>query len=117
MSSVLETRKRNVFRVTAAYTITGWLLLQVADLVAPALAQRPVPVEPPPATFTSAEAHYDDLLEQADGGTQHSRETLPEWSGVWVGGSNRSSLKHPTDAPLSPAYRAQLRRTSAADGG
>ncbi len=32
-----ELRRRNVFRVTAAYLVIGWLLLQVADTVIPAL--------------------------------------------------------------------------------
>lgn len=71
-----------------------------------AFAQGPVPVEAPPRVFSRAEAHYSYLLEQADGGTRHSPETLPDWSGIWLGVPSNSSLRHPVDAPLSPAYRA-----------
>ena len=84
-----------------------------------ALAQRSVPVAPPPKVFSRAEAHYSFLLEQADGGTRHTISTLPDWSGVWSGGAGNSSLKHPTDAPLAPEYRAgyeELRRQTEDDG-
>ena len=32
-----ELKRRNVFRVAAAYLVIGWLLLQVVDTVVPAL--------------------------------------------------------------------------------
>jgi len=37
MSFVQELKRRNVFRVAVAYIIVGWLVLQVADTLAPAL--------------------------------------------------------------------------------
>ena len=37
MSLFNELKRRNVFRVAAAYLVIGWLLLQVADTVVPAL--------------------------------------------------------------------------------
>ncbi|MGJ8663837.1 MAG: hypothetical protein ACSHWU_09310, partial [Marinicella sp.] len=37
MSLFAELKRRNVFRVAAAYLVIGWLLLQVADTVIPAL--------------------------------------------------------------------------------
>ncbi len=37
MSLFTELKRRNVIRVTAAYLVIGWLLLQVADTVVPAL--------------------------------------------------------------------------------
>ncbi|MDP0947440.1 hypothetical protein, partial [Klebsiella pneumoniae] len=37
MSLLAELKRRNVFRVTAAYVVIGWLLLQVGDVVFEAL--------------------------------------------------------------------------------
>src|SRR5210317_516840 len=37
MSFFAELKRRNVFRVAAAYLIVGWLLLQVSDTLVPAL--------------------------------------------------------------------------------
>ena len=37
MSLIAELKRRNVFRVGAAYGIVGWLLLEVASVVLPAL--------------------------------------------------------------------------------
>ena len=38
MSSLLsELRRRNVFKVGAAYLVLGWVVMQVTDLVTPAL--------------------------------------------------------------------------------
>ena len=36
MSLFAELKRRNVFRVVAAYVVMSWLLLQVADVVLPA---------------------------------------------------------------------------------
>ena len=36
-SIFIEFRRRNVFRVAGAYTIVGWLVLQVIAVVTPAL--------------------------------------------------------------------------------
>ena len=37
MSFIKELKRRNVIRVAAAYIVIGWLLLQVADTLTPAL--------------------------------------------------------------------------------
>ncbi|MEO1338519.1 MAG: adenylyl cyclase, partial [Myxococcota bacterium] len=37
MSLISELRRRNVFRVAAAYAVSGWALLQVIDLLGGAL--------------------------------------------------------------------------------
>jgi len=37
MSLIAELRRRNVFRVGAAYAIVAWLLIEVASVVLPAL--------------------------------------------------------------------------------
>jgi hypothetical protein len=41
-----------------------------------------------PYPFQTSDEHYQTWLEAADGGTQHTRETLPDWSGWWGGGDN-----------------------------
>jgi hypothetical protein len=63
-------------------------------------------VVPPAQRFPSAEAHYNFLLKRANGGTKHTANTLPDWSGIWQSGITTMSMRHPVDAPLSPAYRA-----------
>ena len=68
-------------------------------------AQRE-PVVAPPQRFASAEAHYKFLLKQANGGTKHTVNTLPDWSGIWQSGITTMSMRHPVGAPLSPPYRA-----------
>ena len=37
MSLIAELRRRNIFRVAAAYVVVGWLILQVGEVLAPAL--------------------------------------------------------------------------------
>jgi hypothetical protein len=42
----------------------------------------------PPEDFATAEEHYRFLYEQADGGTEHTMETIPVWEGLWASGNN-----------------------------
>ena len=52
-------------------------------------ASLPLPdVEMPARDFATAEAHYQYLLEQADGGTIHTMATIPVWDGLWGSGNN-----------------------------
>ena len=37
MSLVQELKRRNVFKVGAAYLIIGWLIMQIGEVMAPAL--------------------------------------------------------------------------------
>jgi hypothetical protein len=86
----------------------------------------PMPaLEPPPQDFATAEAHYGYLLEQAGGGTRHTIESVPQWTGLWTSGSNTMAslfLDIPDDAPawrttgvpvkdgvLTPPYETQFR--------
>src|SRR5690606_26532545 len=39
-----------------------------------------------PYPYQTAEEHWNAWLEAADGGTEHTRESLPNWSGDWQGG-------------------------------
>ncbi len=39
-----------------------------------------------PYPYTSAAEHYQAWRDQAGGGTQHTIETIPNWSGRWAGG-------------------------------
>src|SRR5262245_8669666 len=36
-----------------------------------------------PYPFKSATEHYQAWLKEANGGTKHSKDTIPDWSGVW----------------------------------
>lgn len=83
----------------------GICMALVGAFVPAALAQREA-VEPPPMQFASAGQHYNHLLERAKGGTTHTADSLPDWSGIWQSGITAMSMRHPVDAPLSPVYRA-----------
>ena len=53
----------------------------------------PLQAEPPAMEFESSDAHYAWLLEQANGGTRHTLETVPRWDGLWlVAGNNHMSI-------------------------
>ena len=60
--------------------------LMIAVVVPPTTGQAQLPpmeVVPPPMQFESSEAHFRYLLEQANGGTQHTIESVPQWTGLW----------------------------------
>ena len=42
-----------------------------------------------PYQFLSALEHYSAWLEEAEGGTNHTYETMPDWRGRWTGGGDR----------------------------
>lgn len=83
---------------TVGLVLTGFVVAFTAGLIQAqpaasgggvAMFGGPLPdVEPPPQVFASAQAHYNFLLEQADGGTQHTMETVPQWNGLWTSGRN-----------------------------
>jgi hypothetical protein len=61
-----------------------------------------------PYPYQTAWEHYQAWLQEADGGTQHTKDTIPDWSGRWLGGiglgtGNRS----PADIVqlIQPAYQ------------
>ena len=62
-----------------------------------------------PYPYRSAEEHFQAWLDEADGGTTHSFETLPDWSGLWVGGStwldSRRVQAGTVAAVLAPQYQ------------
>src|SRR5919109_2032149 len=39
-----------------------------------------------PYPFQTALEHYDAWLKEARGGTKHTKDTIPDWSGRWMGG-------------------------------
>jgi len=63
-----------------------------------------------PYPFTSAEEHYEAWRAAANGGTSHTHETMPDWTGRWVGG-NAPGLRNdgnPASAAaemMTPQYR------------
>jgi hypothetical protein len=62
-----------------------------------------------PYPFTTAVEHYEAWLKDARGGTKHTKETIPDWSGRWVGGpAGLGGGPNPASsvaAMLTPAYR------------
>ncbi|MET0214057.1 MAG: hypothetical protein ABW292_13685, partial [Vicinamibacterales bacterium] len=40
-----------------------------------------------PYSYTTAWDHYEALLKAASGGTKHTKDTIPDWSGRWMGGA------------------------------
>ena len=96
-------RFRSPMMCALAVTVAAFI-----DTLAPvARAQQPAreAVVPPAKVFASAEEHYAFLRARAGGGTAHTRTSLPDWSGIWQSGISTMSMRHPVDAPLSPAYR------------
>ena len=78
------------------------------------------PLEMPPREFATAEEHYNYLYEQADGGTQHTMETIPVWDGLWVPGGDtvaqlfldggtRRGGGIVREGVLTPEYEAQFK--------
>lgn len=62
-----------------------------------------------PYSFASAWVHYQAWLAEAEGGTQHNKDTIPDWSGRW--GSERGALGSGPEpassvaAMLTPQYQ------------
>jgi hypothetical protein len=59
-----------------AYGLEGTAQLGAAELASPYFYQ-------------SAWTHYQSWLDEADGGTQHTWDTLPDWRGRFTGGDDR----------------------------
>ena len=106
----------------------GWIgtslgVLGVVASIAPLVANAqfgagygpPLVTIPPPMEFETSAEHYAYLLEQADGGTTHTFDTLPRWDGLWNTAGN-TAMDSFVDAPrfqgkvregvLTPAYEA-----------
>ena len=62
-----------------------------------------------PYSYTTAWEHYEALLKAARGGTKHTKDTLPDWSGRWMGGAvGLGGGPNPASsvaALLTPTYR------------
>ncbi|MDR2216629.1 MAG: hypothetical protein LBE59_12430, partial [Nevskiaceae bacterium] len=90
--------------------------------------QTPVPVVAPAQAFATAEAHFNYLKRQANGGTHHTYQSIPKWEGLWQAGYNSlvrgpdsSFFEGPPPAGLSaggvvkegvftPAYEAAFKQ-------
>jgi hypothetical protein len=57
-----------------------------------------------PYRFTSAKEHYETWLKEANGGTKHTRATIPDWSGHWQGGG--------ANADYQAAYVQEMKANS-----
>jgi hypothetical protein len=62
-----------------------------------------------PYSYTTAWEHYQALLKEARGGTKHTKDTIPDWSGRWMGGAvGLGGGPNPASsvaALLTPTYR------------
>jgi hypothetical protein len=62
-----------------------------------------------PYPYTSAWEHYQAWLKEARGGTKHTKDTIPDWSGRWVGGpvglNGGPNPASSVAAMLTPRYR------------
>ena len=99
---------------TAAFCILG-VVPMAASAQFGAGYGPPLVTVPPPMEFETSEAHYAYLLEQANGPTTHTIESVPRWDGLWQTAGN-TSMNSFVDAPgfsgqvregvLTPAYDA-----------
>ena len=62
-----------------------------------------------PYPYTTASEHYAAWLKDARGGTRHTRETIPDWRGRWMGGpvglNGGPNPASAVAAVLTPTYR------------
>jgi hypothetical protein len=61
-----------------------------------------------PYPYATAWEHYQAWLAEANGGTQHTKDTIPDWSGRWSGGVNLGTgNRSPADVVqlLQPEYQ------------
>ena len=61
-----------------------------------------------PYAYSTAQEHYEAWQEEADGGTQHTKDTIPDWSGRWMGGVGlgvRGNLPSDVVQLLHPEYQ------------
>jgi hypothetical protein len=72
-----------------------------------------------PYPYTSAEEHYEAWLKAAEGGTKHTRATLPDWSGDWqgddVGVLGRQALVRDVWEATAPDYRPAFQQLLTAE--
>ena len=62
-----------------------------------------------PYPYKTAMEHYQALLDKAKGGTKHTKDTIPDWRGRWMGGPNGlNGGQNPASyvaSLLTPKYR------------
>ena len=61
-----------------------------------------------PYPFKTAKEHYEAWLTEAGGGTKHTKETIPDWSGWWQGGGAFGGGQAPASEMLqylAPQYQ------------
>jgi len=101
---------------TCSITISCLLLLvSTANAQINGFTGQVLETIPPDREFASSDEHYQYLLNKANGGTQHTWETLPRWDGLWYTSGNNSmdafidgGLRGGTvrEGVLTPAYEA-----------
>ena len=98
----------------------GTALCVLATTSSLALAQgrggAPIPAAvPPPQHFSTSTEHYEYLERLYNGGTVHTIDTVPQWSGLWSAGGNNGQGQLFLDQGevredvLTPAYEEAFR--------
>jgi len=61
-----------------------------------------------PYSYTNAWEHYQAWLKEANGGSKHTKDTIPDWSGRWEGGGGFGGGQSPASdvvKMLTPKYQ------------
>jgi hypothetical protein len=114
-----------VFTLTIVFLMASDLIERIPTGINTSLAQGfgagygpELVVQPPTRKFANSDAHYAWLLEEAQGGTNHSLESVPRWDGLWETAGNThmqlfldgygfgGTVK---EGVLTPAYEAAYR--------
>ena len=63
-----------------------------------------------PYAYTTAWEHYQAWLTEANGGTQHTQDSIPDWNGRWEGGGNFRGQGPASEVVqlLTPQYQEYL---------
>jgi hypothetical protein len=62
------------------------------------------PFEHDPGQFAAASEHYQARLAQAGGGTRHTKESVPDWSGIWENAPGNGFSLRPGEARTGRGY-------------
>jgi len=77
--------------------------------------REPLVVVPPPMKFATSQEHHNYLFEQANGGTQHTIDSIPQWLGLWESAGNTAFTAFVDEdrqirkGVLTPAYEQAFR--------
>lgn len=83
MKTVSQRLSVPVLTFTALLLSSSTAFAQIGAVTGPPLA-----TVPPARDFATSDEHYQYLLEQANGGTKHTIDSVPRWDGLWYTSGN-----------------------------